>query len=76
MPLVTAVVALYREKWEDIEMTLNSLVHQTYPKDSFDVLDRRRGDDPAVRRHAQTGLGIQRDSGISSTIVASDGTVV
>jgi len=73
MPLVTAVVALYREKWEDIAMTLNSLVHQTYPKDRLEVLVVVEADDQAVRRHAQTGLGILRDAGISSEIVVSDG---
>src|SRR6476660_1149360 len=64
MPLVTAVVALYRDKWEDIAMTLNSLVHQAYPKDWFGVLIVVEADDQAVHLHAEAGLGILRDAGI------------
>jgi cellulose synthase/poly-beta-1,6-N-acetylglucosamine synthase-like glycosyltransferase len=73
MPFVTAIVALYREKWDDIEMTLASLIRQSYPKDRLEVLIVVEADDEEVRKHAETGLAQLRVAGIRSKTVVSDG---
>src|SRR4051812_29244132 len=73
LPFVSVVVALYREKSEDIEMTLRSLTHQTYPRDKFEVLLVVEADDGSVKEHAARGVDALRASGISSGIVISDG---
>jgi cellulose synthase/poly-beta-1,6-N-acetylglucosamine synthase-like glycosyltransferase len=38
LPLVTVIVALYKEKPEDIAITVRSLMAQTYPKDRYEIL--------------------------------------
>src|SRR5262245_25422662 len=73
LPFVSVIVALYREKPEDIEMTLRSLADQSYAKDRFEVLLVVEADDNSVKEHAGTGVDALRALGISSTIVVSDG---
>jgi len=73
LPFVSVIVALYREKPEDIEMTLRSLADQSYAKDRFEVLLVVEADDNSVKEHAGTGVNALRGLGISSKIVVSDG---
>ncbi len=73
LPFVSVIVAFYREKPEDIEMTLRSLSHQSYPKDKFEILLVIEADDDSVQQHAAAGMDRLRASGISSRIVVSDG---
>src|SRR5437773_2545756 len=72
-PFVTVIVALYREKWDDIEMTLDSLLRQTYPRDRFEVLLAIEARDPGIRPHADAGIRKMRGAGITCEIVVSDG---
>jgi cellulose synthase/poly-beta-1,6-N-acetylglucosamine synthase-like glycosyltransferase len=73
MPFVTVVVALYREKLVDIEMTLLSLLGQTYPREKYEVLIVVEADDANVRPHAETGVQMLRQAGISAKTVVSHG---
>lgn len=71
-PFVTVIVALYREPWADVEMTLESLLRQTY-KGHFEVLFAVEADDDAVHAHAEVAADRLRDAGIASQIVVSHG---
>lgn len=71
-PFVTVIVALYREKWEDIEMTLESLLRQTY-KGHFEVLFAVEARDQPVHARADTAIRRLRGAGIDSRLVVSDG---
>lgn len=72
-PFVTVIVALYREKWDDIEMTLDSLAHQTYGRDRFEVLLVVEARDTDIRPHADAGVRKLRAAGIDCSLVVSDG---
>jgi cellulose synthase/poly-beta-1,6-N-acetylglucosamine synthase-like glycosyltransferase len=73
VPFVTVVVALYREKWTDIEMTIDSLVRQTYARNRFEVLLAIEARDPDIQPAADWGLRKLRAAGIDAAIVTSDG---
>lgn len=72
-PLVTVIVALYREKWEDIEMTLASLLRQTMAHDRFEVLWAIEARDEATYPHAAEAAGRLQTAGISSRLIISNG---
>src|SRR5947207_12928736 len=72
-PFVTVIVALHREKWDDIDMTVQSLSRQTYPKDRYEILLVVEADDPDVRSFAETAINQPRVAGISARVVISDG---
>src|SRR5579871_564886 len=72
-PLVTVVVALYREVWSDIEMTVDSLIRQTYPRDRFEVLIAIEARDHDIRPNADHAAAMLRSAGIDTRIVVSDG---
>lgn len=72
-PFVSVIVALYREKWEDIEMTVDSLMRQTHPKDRFEVLIAIEARDADIHPLADTAVRMLRAAGITSRIVVSDG---
>ena len=72
-PFVSVIVALYREKWDDIEMTIDSLIRQSYRRDRFEVLLVVEAHDLEIRPHAVAGLRKLQDAGIACAIVTSDG---
>jgi len=72
-PFVTVIVALYREKWDDIEMTLHSLLRQTQPRDCFEVLIAVEADDATIQPLADTAVRQLRMAGIESRVTVSDG---
>ena len=72
-PSVTVIVALYREKWDDIEMTIDSLIRQTYGRDRFDVLLVVEARDLEIRPHAEAGRRKLEAAGITCAIITSDG---
>lgn len=72
-PFVTVIVALYRERWSDIEMTIDSLVRQTYPRDRFEVLLAIEARDPDIAPSAAYGLQRLQQAGIDAAVVTSDG---
>lgn len=73
VPFVSVIVALYREKWDDIEMTLNSLLRQTHPRDRFEVLLAVDSRDRDIRPLAEQARQELLAAGIESRIVVSDG---
>ena len=72
-PRVSVIVALYQEKPEDIEMTVQSLLVQTYPRDRFEVLFAVEAHDEPVHAHAQASICTLRTAGIASRLVVSHG---
>src|SRR6188474_596675 len=72
-PFVTVVLALYREKWEDIEMTVESLVRQTYPRDRCEVSIAIEARDPDIRPDAERAVRRLQAAGFTSQVVVSDG---
>ena len=72
-PFVTIIVALYREKWDDIEMTLDSLLRQTHPRHRFEVLLAVEARDVEIHAHAESGVRKLQAGGIDARAVVSDG---
>src|SRR5262245_50129040 len=72
-PFVTVIVALCREKWEDIQITLSSLIQQTYPRDRFEVLIVVEAFDQPILPLARAGLRMLTDAGMQGDIVISNG---
>jgi cellulose synthase/poly-beta-1,6-N-acetylglucosamine synthase-like glycosyltransferase len=73
LPYVTVVVALYREKREDIEMTVESLLQQSYPKDKFEVLLAIEARDSQILPPAKAAVQRFHEAGIQARIIVSDG---
>lgn len=73
VPFVTVIVALYRERWSDIEMTIESLKRQTHDRARFEVLLAVEAHDVDIQPAAEWGLRSLRDAGIASAIVVSHG---
>jgi len=72
-PFVTVILALYREKWEDIEMTVTSLVRQSYRRDRCEVLIAIEARDPGIRPDADRAVRRLQAAGFASRVVVSDG---
>jgi cellulose synthase/poly-beta-1,6-N-acetylglucosamine synthase-like glycosyltransferase len=72
-PFVTVIVALYREKWDDIDMTIESLLHQTNGRDHFEVLLAIEARDRGMQPHAEAAIRKLRAGGIEASLVVSDG---
>lgn len=72
-PFVTVIVALYREKWDDIDMTLESLLHQSYRRDRFEVLLAIEARDRGIQPDAEAAIRKLRAGGIDASLVVSDG---
>jgi cellulose synthase/poly-beta-1,6-N-acetylglucosamine synthase-like glycosyltransferase len=72
-PFVTVIVALYREKWEDIVMTVESLRRQTYPKSCFEVIVAVEARDHDIQPFAEEAVRRLRAAGIESGVSTSDG---
>ena len=73
LPFVSAIVALYREKREDVEMTMQSLLRQSYPKDKFEVLLAIEARDTPMRSIAEAAIQRLHQAGIEARIIVSDG---
>jgi len=73
LPLVTVIVALYKEKPEDIAITVHSLMAQTYPKDRYEILFALEPDE----RETIDEIGSWRERlgkiGIAARAILSDG---
>jgi cellulose synthase/poly-beta-1,6-N-acetylglucosamine synthase-like glycosyltransferase len=73
-PLVTIILALYRENSEDILTTVHSLANQSYPKDHLQVLIVVECDDiatiEAVNRAAVPALAA---AGLEPSVITTDG---
>jgi cellulose synthase/poly-beta-1,6-N-acetylglucosamine synthase-like glycosyltransferase len=73
-PLVSVILALYRESSEDILTTVHSLAKQSYPKDRLQVLIVVECDDiatvDAVNRFAVPALAA---AGLETSVITTDG---
>jgi cellulose synthase/poly-beta-1,6-N-acetylglucosamine synthase-like glycosyltransferase len=74
-PLVTVIVALYREKWADISMTLESLLRQTIARDRYEVLWAVEARDEETQIHAEEAVQRLHAAGIASRLVISHGGI-
>jgi cellulose synthase/poly-beta-1,6-N-acetylglucosamine synthase-like glycosyltransferase len=73
LPFVSVIVALYRERREDIEMTMQSLLRQSYPKDKFEILLAIEALDTEIRPRAEAAIQRFQEAGIEGRIIVSYG---
>jgi len=73
LPFVSVLITFYHEKQEDIDMTISSLINQTYPKDKYEVLMVIEPDDPRVKAYVETSIKRLREAEIFGKVVLSDG---
>ena len=74
-PLVSVILALYRENSEDILTTVDSVAKQSYPKDRLQILIVVERDDSAtieaVNRAAVPALA---EAGLEPSVITTDGS--
>jgi len=73
LPYISVLVALYHETQEDINITISSLIKQTYPKQYYEVLMLIEPDDQMTKIYAKECLKKLCNAGISGRIIKSDG---
>jgi cellulose synthase/poly-beta-1,6-N-acetylglucosamine synthase-like glycosyltransferase len=64
---------MFKEKKEDLEMTLTSVASQTYPRDKIEVILIVEPGDDQTSKHASEALPRLKALGIESRIMVSDG---
>ena len=72
-PFVTVIVALYKEKPEDIAITVSSLMAQTYPKDRFEILFALEPDEKETINEILSWTEKLGRIGIAARTILSDG---
>lgn len=75
LPLVSVLITFCRETKEDIDLTITSLMRQTYPHEKLEVLIAVEPDDYQVQSRVRDSIGALEEAGISSKMVISDGTL-
>ncbi len=73
LPLVSVLITFCKEKKEDIDMTVSSLIRQTYPKDKMEVLMMVEPDDIKVQLYVRESIAEFDRAGIFSRMILSDG---
>ena len=73
-PFVTIIVALYKERLEDIGITVCSLVDQTYPKNRHEVLFCLEPDDVDTTAALRPCLDRLLQAGVAASLLYTDGT--
>jgi cellulose synthase/poly-beta-1,6-N-acetylglucosamine synthase-like glycosyltransferase len=73
-PFVTIIVALYKERLEDISITVCSLVDQTYPKNRYEVLFCLEPDDVDTTIALRPCLDRLLEVGVAASLLYTDGT--
>src|SRR5690349_18181695 len=69
-PLVSVILALYRENSEDILTTVHSLAQQSYPKDRLEVLMVVERDDiPTIESVNKVALPVLRAAGLEVSVI-------
>jgi len=74
-PFISVLVTFCHETKADIDMTVSSILAQTYPAEKLEVLMAIEPDDEPVARYAAESLSRLREAGIAGRIVVSDGRV-
>jgi glycosyltransferase XagB len=74
-PYVSVLMTFYHERKEDIDMTISSLINQTYPKEQYEVLMVIEPDDKKTKSYVEESVKQLRQAGISGRIIQSDGKV-
>ena len=73
-PLVSVILALYREKSEDILTTVYSLAKQSYAKDRLQVLIVVEGDDIAtIEAVDRVAVPVLAAAGLETSVITTDG---
>src|SRR5690349_16002535 len=73
-PLVSVILALYRENSEDILTTVHSLAQQSYPKDRLEVLIVvESGDVPTIEAVNGDAAPALRAAGLEVSVITADG---
>lgn len=73
LPLVSVLITFCREKKEDVDMTVSSLIKQTYPKDRLEILMAVEPDDITVMRYVRESIARLEKTGAAAKMVVSDG---
>jgi cellulose synthase/poly-beta-1,6-N-acetylglucosamine synthase-like glycosyltransferase len=73
-PLVSVILALYRENSTDILTTVHSLVNQSYPKDRLQVLIVvERDDDTTIEAVNGAAVPVLTAAGLEPVVITTDG---
>src|SRR5215831_1573905 len=73
-PLVSIILALYRENSEDILTTVHSLAKQSYPKDRLQVLIVVERDDLAtIEAVNRAAVPVLAAAGLETSVITTDG---
>jgi len=72
-PFISVLMTFYHENREDIDMTISSLINQTYPRDKFEILMMVEPDDTEVQSYVEDCVKRLREYGIAGRIIVSDG---
>lgn len=74
-PPVSIILALYKETAEDIGITIDSLINQSYSKGLYDIIIVLEPDDKTTEKNLQPWLERLRLADVSHKVVFSDGKV-
>jgi cellulose synthase/poly-beta-1,6-N-acetylglucosamine synthase-like glycosyltransferase len=72
-PYISVLMTFYRENREDIDMTVSSIISQTYPKEKLQVLMVVEPDDIETQMHVKKNVKRLFNVGISGRLIKSDG---
>lgn len=75
VPFVSVIVAFYQEPAADMDLTVVSLIHQSYPAERHEILFALEPDDLPVIRRVSQWLKMFHRLGVAARIVLSDGRV-
>ena len=75
LPFISVVLAFYDEPAEDIDMTIKSLLSQSYPVERYEIVCALEPDDEFGIRRVGHWLKALGDTGVAARIVLSEGAV-
>lgn len=73
LPPVSVLITFCRETREDVDMTITSLIGQTYPAGKLEVLMAVEPDDYDVHLHVKAAIERMYKAGVASKMIVSDG---
>ena len=72
-PYLSILTTFYRESKEDINMTITSLISQTYPKERCEILIVTEPDDIKTKSYVEESVKQLKEVGFSARLIESDG---